>query len=603
MPDVSTDLSGRATAEHAGAAPAARRDSAGAPARRARAEVPTAAAGGRRSAKARRDDRAKLWRTSPLRPVRLHHFVALLIVLGLGWRTTRYVLNFPAWDDECFVGVNFIDRGFADMVGPLVYGQIVPLGFMWLNEAVSRVLGFSELALRLLPYVAGLVSLLAFWRFAGDVLPRRAAFLAIGFFAAAYYTVRHAAEIKPYATDLLVSLTLTMLAWSVYRRPGSAWRWAALTAWGALAVWCSYPAIFVAGAAGLLLALGAWRGRLDAAGSDAQGGRSWGAAPIAAVLAYGVAACGSFAAMYLIHGKPQAEYGSKLTEIDMWALTFPPIVEFWKFPLWFYHMHLGRMLAYPIGGNAPASAVAFALVVIGAVHLWRGGRRDLLLLLLGPLGLAFLAAALHLYPYGGSARTTQYLAPAFCLLAGLGLFTTLRHFFRGPRLAVSVRLAGVFFAAVAIGGMVRDGIQPFKSEHEYTARQAIVSLAQRSGPNDRWVVYNAPEKVDYAPWLGDWRGEGAQFVFDSLRYCPGGPHALVWSPPPESLRFDGPGAVWLLVHRPVKVPFPEQQFEAYMAAAQRALGTPAAFERVEIRKRKGRTESIDAYVFRPAQAG
>ena len=42
-------------------------------------------------------------------------------------------------------------------------------------------------------------------------------------------------------------------------------------------------------------------------------------------------------------------------------------------------------------------------------------------MLAAPLLPAFVAAALHRYPYGTSARISLYLAPAICLLAGQGL--------------------------------------------------------------------------------------------------------------------------------------------------------------------------------------
>ena len=45
---------------------------------------------------------------------------------------------------------------------------------------------------------------------------------------------------------------------------------------------------------------------------------------------------------------------------------------------------------------------------------------DLLLLLLTPFVLTFLAALAGKYPYGGSARIAQHLAPSLCLLAGTG---------------------------------------------------------------------------------------------------------------------------------------------------------------------------------------
>ena len=64
-------------------------------------------------------------------------------------------------------------------------------------------------------------------------------------------------------------------------------------------------------------------------------------------------------------------------------------------------------------------------MLIAAVVLWRRGQRTILALLVMPMGVALAVAALKLYPYGGQARIMQYIAPAVCLMAGLGLSTLL----------------------------------------------------------------------------------------------------------------------------------------------------------------------------------
>ena len=36
-------------------------------------------------------------------------WAVVLILLGIVWRTVRYLLQFPIWGDEAFVCVNFLD--------------------------------------------------------------------------------------------------------------------------------------------------------------------------------------------------------------------------------------------------------------------------------------------------------------------------------------------------------------------------------------------------------------------------------------------------------------------------------------------------------------
>ena len=532
-----------------------------------------------------------------LRTPKVGSLTLALLLLGLVWRVLLYALGFPIWGDEAFVAVDFVVRGYREMLQPSLYGQIVPIVFMWAELAISQVLGFSEWALHLLPTLASIAALFLFWRFAGQVLPGRPALLAVGIFAASYYVVRHGAEVKPYITDLLVSLGLTMLAWAVYRRPNSLRHWIALILFSGVAVWCSYPAAFVGGSAGLLLTGLLWRERFRAR-------------VLAGWLAFGVVLCGSFLAMFLTIGKPHAEFAARLT--DTWAVTFPPVTRPWQLPVWLLAMHTGLMFAYPHGGTAPGSVVTFLCVLIGSVRLARR-RPALLLLLLGPLPLAFIAAAAHAYPYGGSARVTLYMAPAFCLLAGLGLFAGLE--FLVPRAVVLVRRKSAWpvlrgecarGAVLAVAGglalipictMVGELLRPYQSLASLRSREAVRSVAQATSLGDRWIIFNAQEKVPYAPYLGDWRGVGGQFVFDVLRFAP---VPVTWAPPPETIQAAPGKRVWLLVYRADNkkkgLDFPDEQLAAYVATMAERLGPPG-HESYVVKDERGKLETVDAHRF------
>jgi hypothetical protein len=507
---------------------------------------------------------------------------ALLLAAGALWRVVRYAMGFPIWGDEAFIGVDLIRRDYAGMLRPLSYGQIVPLFFMWAELGISRALGFSEHALRLLPFVAGLAGLALFAWLATRVLPRRAALVALGIFAASYYPIRHSCELKPYATDLLTSLVLLALIWQVHTNPRRVAWWVVLTVCAGVAPWCSYPSVFITGSGLVLLA---WRILRERPARVVVG--AW-------VLAATVAG-GSFAAMYLLYGHPQAVYGSRLTEIPMWSRTFPPLGEPLKLLGWFLRMHTGYMLAYPHGGDKGASTATAVFVVIGAVSLW-SRRRDLVLLLLIPLGLTFIAAALHKYPYGGSARTSLYMAPSFCLLAGAGLMSVVRRLLAGQHRLLCVRVVVVLLAVFAACGAGLDAVRPYKSEAVYRSRLAVQTVCDRTGPADLWVVFNSPEPVSYAPYLGDWRGVGGQFVFDVLRFAP---VQVLWAPPPQTIEPAAPqGRVFVLSYRGYKVPFPDDLLKSYLEELTGRLGTPT-HERFVIKTRGDQIEALDLYVFGP----
>ena len=85
-----------------------------------------------------------------------------LLVVGVGQRLGRYLLCFPIWGDEAFLCLNLMDRDYPGLAGRLRFDQVAPLLFLWGEKAVYQTLGGAELALRLLPLLAGLSSLLLF---------------------------------------------------------------------------------------------------------------------------------------------------------------------------------------------------------------------------------------------------------------------------------------------------------------------------------------------------------------------------------------------------------------------------------------------------------
>lgn len=585
-------------------------------------------------------------------PAAVLYATTALLAAGVLWRVVRYALGFPIWGDEAFVAVNLLVRDYAGMIAPLEYGQIVPLLFMWVELAVCRALGSGELALRLFPFVAGLATLALFWRFVAAALPPWPGLIALGFLAAAYYPVRHAAEVKPYASDLFVSLLLTMLTWRLIARVGQAssdaegrrygaagggfLRYLPLVLLAAVVPWASYPAVFVAGGCVLTLAWCWWRDRRTGDHSSARSltaaarlnAHSHSRAALIGVLAFGAVLAASFLAMHVLYGKPHAEAAVGITEIDMWRMAFPPLSEPWKLPVWLVGVHTGNMMAYPVGGQTPASAGTLVLVILGAVRLWRMNRgavpggwiarptagerlnRRLLLLLLAPLPLTLFAAALEKYPYGGSARTSLYMAPAFCLLGGLGLYTLCgyivllrrrwtgmralgrRLFGRDLKLAHLVLGAAAGLALIAVGGATRDITRPYKTEAVVRSYDAVRALAERAEPGDVWVIFNAIERVEYAPYLGEWRGTGGQFVFDVLRFAP---VPVAWSPPPGEVPPNA-GRIWLMAYRGVKADFPQEQLDAYLAPLRERFGEPEA-ERFMIKEVREGREALEVYRF------
>ena len=402
--------------------------------------------------------------------------IVVAVLANLSWRLVRYGLNFPIWGDEAMLAVNICDRDWIGLSGTLDYNQTAPLGFLWAESCMARMFGTSLYALRLLPLVCGILSTLLFVRLACLWLPRRSAVLAIAVFCASYYPVRHSTEIKPYAVDLFVGLCLTLLGLRLHRNRDRHGDWLTWVLLSVVAVWCSYPAVFLSG--GILLALlpGVCR-------EPDVNRRCWWA------LSAGLL-CISFAAMSHMLLAAQADHIATLVSSEMWRGAFPPLNQPWTIPWWLLRIHAGRMLAYPLGGDDWGSLPTLILVGLGIAAACRSRRGGDLPLFLAPAVCALVAACLHKYPYGGSARTSLFLAPAICLLAGSGLHSLCRRGNRGLRVRKRLRAVCLALLLLTCGGVLRDVVRPYKTLSDEQLRRAFIDLLQRSKPDEPWIVVN-----------------------------------------------------------------------------------------------------------------
>ncbi len=298
----------------------------------------------------------------------------MVVISGLIWRTVRYALAFPLWGDEAYVAVNFLTRDFAGLTRPLEYFQIVPPGFLWAEWLAVRSFGTGERALRLVPYLAGVASLLLFWRFCREVATRRTVLLAVAMLAASFYPVRHSTEVKPYAIDLLISLALLSTGWATGRDIRSSRAWLGLFGVTIVGVWCSYAAVFPAASVALFLGARVFRERSMSLAT------LW--------VTYGLILTLSWGIVFVTYARPQSRAAEFLPHLETWKDAFPPMAEPWRLPGWLLDVHTGNMLAYPYGGNNFGSTLTTLLVIAGCSRMGRRrARRPLLFLLLGAAAL------------------------------------------------------------------------------------------------------------------------------------------------------------------------------------------------------------------------
>jgi hypothetical protein len=453
----------------------------------------------------------------------LRDWIGLALVLaGLILRLRQYLADRSLWLDEAMLTNNILARSFGGLFQPLDNNQGAPIGFLLLQKSITLILGTSEYALRLFPFVAGLVALALMFMLTRKIVSPFAGLFALAFFAFSPELVYYASEVKQYSSDVAIALLLILLYLkidspthkSVTASPmkrgeavSSSKRGllreehprndeiertgyksepteikikdaALLALAGTLAMWFSHPALFIVAALGIALFVSALRAR------DQK--------QILLLVAVGAAWVFSLGALYFLNLRQLSTHQFFL---DYWAAGFLPhdLSAF----AW-----LANSLQAPFRDLLSLQTDYFVtalLFFVGLINLWRWNPRFGLFLLL-ILFFSLLASFLTLYPFAG--RMILFLSPIFILLLGEGIEVLAGMFSRPtwPAWTVRILLAGyLLFGPLTTS--IENFVTPKYQEHIRPTMQYLRDY--RKDGDLIYVYYWAEHAVRYyAPKYG-----------------------------------------------------------------------------------------------------
>ncbi|MGH7021280.1 MAG: hypothetical protein ACREEY_15475, partial [Brevundimonas sp.] len=262
--------------------------------------------------------------------------------------------------DEAFIALNVRHLSFAELLGPLDYGQVAPVGWLLGEKLLDGLTGRYEYDLRLISLLAGLGALLAFRHLAARTT-RGAGFLcAVALFTCSVVFVRFAADAKPYALDVLFSCLILAIGLHMLTtvRPRW-WAWAGFLVVGCAAPFLSFPAVYMLFGAGSVAFV---KKALE---------KDWRAAGATAVIC--AAWLAAFVTMYLVFAAPQAagtSVTSGLSQAFFETGYFAPLPPRSLKELAWYVTMPKSILYYFFGG------MQFAVAGLILVGLYYGVRRD-----------------------------------------------------------------------------------------------------------------------------------------------------------------------------------------------------------------------------------
>lgn len=409
----------------------------------------------------------------------------LIVAAGAVLRLAQYLANRSLWVDESYIALNVMERSFGGLLEPLFHNQAAPIGYLWASKLAVVVFGTGEYALRLVPLVAGLGSLILFMLVSRRILATDVVPWALGLFAVSDRLIYYASEVKQYSSDVAVALAIVLCALSLLSDELTWKRVAALSAVGAVGIWMSHPAIFLAAGGGLV------------AFGFAAARRDW--ARLRLIALTGAIWASSFAVVFAVSLNRLTQNPKHLRYWGSAFMPMPPVTL--DAARWFKSTMLS-VVENP-GGMRPAW-LAVAAILSGGAYLL-ATKRDVALVLIVPVALCLFASGLHKYPF--SNRLLLFLVPVMILLA-FGAVEGLLD--RIPRYGAltAVVLAIALTASPTLGAL--RALRTPRTHEEL--RTVLEHVRERRQPGDVIYLYYAAQfpMRYYAPRVGFAEGDYIQ---------------------------------------------------------------------------------------------
>src|SRR5271157_431134 len=327
----------------------------------------------------------------------INSLVIAICLAGFFLRIFLFALDRSLWLDEAMLSVNIFNRSFLGLFQPLSLNQAAPIGFCLLQKAIVSILGNKDYALRIIPLLAGLVSLPIMYLVSKKYTGQLAGFFSLAVFALSSKPIFYSAEAKQYSTDALATLALLFIVPTFLEGQVKTRSFVILAVAGSVIIWISQPSCFVLAGIFITLALTYVLRRDTVYLYWLIGiGAAWGL---------------SLGLNYLISLRYMA---SNNYLFNYWQGNFAPLPP-WDHFSW-YENTFTAMLKDP--ATLPVSAITLGLLVLGifsfAVKRWQ-----YLLISLTPFLLALCASAIRKYPLQG--RLLLFLLPLLVLLLAEGI--------------------------------------------------------------------------------------------------------------------------------------------------------------------------------------
>lgn len=399
------------------------------------------------------------------------HFICIgMVLVGIFLRTYHYLMSRSLWVDEAMVSLNVISSTFGELMRPLKYDQLKPIGFMFIEKIAVGFFGDSEYALRALPLVCGVLSITFFYSLVKKILRPGAVMISLGLFVFADQLIYYSSEVQPYSCDVFFAIFLVWLYQGINELNDSQLKIPALIISGIFSVWISLPSSFVLASIGLVGLHQSFQKKQKK------------------YLIYLIFCGSAWLFSFIVHYiflRRNILLGGRGAVIDAWFQRgFMPLSPTTLSDVrWYIDTFFNVFSDQPTRLFLPGlSAFCF---IAGLISLRKDKPEAFFLFLLPVIG-SLIASGFKLYPF--CLRWIVFLVPFFIIFIGEGL-----HFFRSiiepHSKALSIILIVLFFFKPVTCQIYRL-INPYNGEEIKPVMQHII---ENMGNDDQLYIYYSAE--------------------------------------------------------------------------------------------------------------
>lgn len=316
------------------------------------------------------------------------------------------------------VALNIIHYSPSELLGPLVFDQLAPAGWLLLEKVCLHLWDAFDYSLRLPSLVGGISALFLFHRFLKYSTNAWEALAGVAMMAVFPVFIQYSSMVKPYIFDVLFSVALLFSSLALLREKGQ--RLWGTVLYGAIGIVC-IPLAF----GGTLVMAGT--GTLLFAASIAKKEYRWSLALIAVGIIWGLL----FGTMYILIYAQDTDTISNMTGL-YWTEDFAPVPTSLRDLLWYSKTAVLNIsfLMSSRGGQLVAVIWIYGMVRIARREPWFAA------LLVSPVIATLLASMLELYAF--NTRFILGLAPSLLLGVSSGAVGTVKRFTHRPIAALAM---------------------------------------------------------------------------------------------------------------------------------------------------------------------